>query len=244
MAAELGISVDELLAEDDIEKKLNTPLLECRVEKQSKLSALTKLFVTISCYEIVSLLLILSRIILAKSDYFDAEGILTAGGIIQAVSWILLMVMCFRLYLCQKMQGNDESVRITAIWLAAFFIIGIYQVSLRLVFIGTLNLESGTAAFGSNPLMHLFAVKILKYISLCICVFTTSKILNERKLKLFTIIFITVVTVALTLQIAALYLGKSYSVTADISILYLLFAMFITLWGKADKTSFARIRVE
>lgn len=237
LAAELGISVDELLSEDDIEKTPNMPSSEKQTKKQSELSALAKLFTVIGIYEIFALLLILSKAALAKSKYFDTASILTAVGGIQVTAWILLIVLLCRLYLRLKTQASDKAALITAIWSAAFFILGIYQAAMRLVFIGSLGLEVSDILLEPNPVTPLFAVKILKYISLCVCVFITSKALNEARLRRFSIIFIIVITAALILQITALCLGKGYGIMADSPILYLIYASTI-LWRKPDEKSF------
>lgn len=226
LAAELGISVDELLSENDIEKTPKMPSSEKQTKKQSKLSTLAKLFTAIGIYEIFSLLLILSKAALAKSKYFDTASILTAVGGIQVTAWILLIVLLCRLYLRLKTQASDKAALITAIWSAAFFLLGIYQAAMRLVFIGSFGLEVSYIVLEPNPVTPLFAVKILKYISLCVCVFITSKTLNEARLRRFSIIFIIVIAAALILQITALCLGKVYSGTADTAVLYLLFPIF------------------
>lgn len=244
LAAELGISVDELLSENDIEKTPKMPSSEKQTKKQSELSALAKLFTAIGIYEIFSLLLILSKAALAKSKYFNTASILTAVGGIQVTAWILLIILLCRLYLRLKTQASDKAALITAIWSAAFFILGIYQAAMRLVFIGSLGLEVSDIVLEPNPVTPLFAVKILKYISLCVCVFITSKTLNEARLRRFSIFFIIVIAAALILQITALCLGKGYAVTADTAVLYLLYSIFVILSAKANKTAFAHIHVD
>lgn len=90
----------------------------------------------------------------------------------------------------------------------------------------------------TDAAVQLFAVKIIKYIALCVCAFITSKTLNDSTVKRVTKIFIVIVIVALVSQIVAMYVGKGYGITADISVLNLFYVMFVILWMKADEKNF------
>lgn len=230
LAAELGISLDCLLSEAADIENANKTSGESQIENQNKHSVITKLFTIIGLYEIVSLLIVLSRSILTKGDYLTAEKILTATGVIQAIAWILLIVICFCLYFRHKTQESDRASLLIAIWIASFFIIGIYRVLLRLVFIGTLNSETNNLLFQVNQAATILieATKLVKYIALCICAFVSCKILGIEKIKKATVIFITVALLSLLAQIVAIYLGKSYGITADISVLTLAYAVYIS----------------
>ena len=117
-------------------------------------------------------------------------------------------------------------------------IVGFYQFLLRLVFIATLDFETGGMEPKTDAAVQLFAVKIIKYIALCVCAFITSKTLNDSTVKRVTKIFIVIVIVALVSQIVAMYVGKGYAITADISVLNLFYVMFVILWMKADEKNF------
>lgn len=198
------------------------------------------MFTIISVYEMISLLCILAKTCSMESVLISPVKILTASGYIQVLAWTLMMVLCCRLYHLQKAQEQDKknNTLLIAIWSITFLIVGFYQFLLRLVFIATLDFETGGMEPKTDAAVQLFAVKIIKYIALCVCAFITSKTLNDSTVKRVTKIFIVIVIVALVSQIVAMYVGKGYAITADISVLNLFYVMFVILWMKADEKNF------
>ncbi len=237
LAAELGTSVDCLLSQDDTDTRQSTGTISISIENHNRYAGMIKLFTIISAYEMISLLCILAKTCSMESTLISPEKILTASGYIQVLAWILMMVSCCRLYHLQKAQEQDKknNTLLIAIWGITFLIVGFYQFLLRLVFIATLHFETGGMDAETDAAVLLFAVKIIKYIALCVCAFITSKTLNDSTVKRVTKIFIVIVIVALVSQIVAMYVGKGYGITADISVLNLFYAMFVILWRKADE---------
>ena len=236
LAAELGTSVDCLLSQDDTDTRQSTGTISISIENHNRYAGMIKLFTIISAYEMISLLCILAKTCSMESTLI----ILTASGYIQVLAWILMMVSCCRLYHLQKAQEQDKknNTLLIAIWSITFLIVGFYQFLLRLVFIATLDFETGGMEPKTDAAVQLFAVKIIKYIALCVFAFITSKTLNDSTVKRVTKIFIVIVIVALVSQIVAMYVGKGYAITADISVLNLFYVMFVILWMKADEKNF------
>ena len=240
LAAELGTSVDCLLSQDDTDTRPST----ISIENHNRYAGMIKLFTIISAYEMISLLCILAKTCSMESalisPVISPVKILTASGYIQVLAWTLMMVLCCRLYHLQKAQEQDKknNTLLIAIWSITFLIVGFYQFLLRLVFIATLDFETGGMEPKTDAAVQLFAVKIIKYIALCVCAFITSKTLNDSTVKRVTKIFIVIVIVALVSQIVAMYVGKGYAITADISVLNLFYVMFVILWMKADEKNF------
>lgn len=228
--------MDCLLSQDDTDTRPST----ISIENHNRYVGMIKLFTIISVYEMISLLCILAKTCFMESALISPVKILTASGYIQVLAWTLMMVLCCRLYHLQKAQEQDKknNTLLIAIWGITFLIVGFYQFLLRLVFIATLHFETGGMDAETDAAVLLFAVKIIKYIALCVCAFITSKTLNDSTVKRVTKIFIVIVIVALVSQIVAMYVGKGYAITADISVLNLFYVMFVILWMKADEKNF------
>lgn len=235
LATELGISLDCLLSETAVDEDTGNTRLTAKIE----CSAVMRLFLIIASYKIITLICILSRTVLSKSNYFNTESLLNSVGVIQTIAWVLLIAMCFRLYLRQKTQKSDKASLLIAIWIAAFFIIGIYRVLMQLVFIGTLDLELNNVLLQINltTTMLFWTTKIINYIAICTCAFVSHKVLRGKKIKRATITLITVSILSLLAQIVAIYLGKSYGIASDISILSFAYAAYIyfTLWRENNE---------